>query len=49
MQYTELLMQRSGFKCTDICKCEVDECQNQATHSESCPDEYEEETDVDND
>ena len=49
MQYNELLMQKSGVKCTDIYKCEVEECQNQATHYDSCPDEFEERTDIDDD
>ena len=50
MQYTELLKQKkNGVKCTDICKCEGDECQSPATHNQSCPDEFEEDTDIEDD
>ena len=50
IQHTELFMQKkSQVKHTDICKCEVDECQNRATHYDSYPDEFEEGRDIGDD
>ena len=37
---------KSGVKCTEICKCTSDECQNEITHYDTCPEDDEEESDV---
>ena len=36
------MSKKSGVKCTEICKCDEDECLNQINHFETGPNEMEE-------